>query len=126
MKVTVFGATGVVGRALLPLLGDHEVTSVSRSARNDAGGARWVIADAATGDGVAEALGGADVAYYLVHSLGSRDIAPPRRTSHAKPQRRASSRSSISAASALTIRTPLRICAAVARPVSGSHRPAFR
>ena len=70
MKVTVFGATGVVGRALLPLLGEREVTAVSRTPRDDAG-ARWVIADAATGDGVAEALAGADVAYYLVHSLGS-------------------------------------------------------
>lgn len=73
MKVTVFGATGVVGRALLPLLGEHEVTAVSRSPREDAG-ARWVVADAATGDGVAEALAGAEVAYYLVHSLGSRDF----------------------------------------------------
>ncbi|HET6658131.1 MAG TPA: NAD(P)H-binding protein [Gaiellaceae bacterium] len=73
MKVTVFGATGVVGRALLPLLGEHEVTAVSRSSREDAG-ARWVVADAATGDGVAEALVGAEVAYYLVHSLGSRDF----------------------------------------------------
>ena len=73
MKVTVFGATGVVGRALLPLLAEHEVTAVSRSPREDAG-ARWVVADAATGEGVAEALEGADVAYYLVHSLGSRDF----------------------------------------------------
>jgi uncharacterized protein YbjT (DUF2867 family) len=73
VKVTVFGATGVVGRALLPLLGEHEVTAVSRSPREDAG-ARWVVADAATGDGVAEALAGAEVAYYLVHSLGSRDF----------------------------------------------------
>ena len=73
MKVTVFGATGVVGRALLPLLADHEVTAVSRSARDDAG-ARWVVADAATGDGVAKALEGANVAYYLVHSLGSSDF----------------------------------------------------
>ena len=73
MKVTVFGATGVVGRALLPLLADHEVTAVSRSAREDAG-ARWVVADAATGDGVAKALEGANVAYYLVHSLGSSDF----------------------------------------------------
>jgi uncharacterized protein YbjT (DUF2867 family) len=73
MKVTVFGATGVVGRALLPLLGDHEVTAVSRSPREDAG-ARWVVADAATGDGVARALEGANVAYYLVHSLGSSDF----------------------------------------------------
>jgi uncharacterized protein YbjT (DUF2867 family) len=73
VKVTVFGATGVVGRALLPLLGELEVTAVSRSPREDAG-ARWVVADAATGDGVAEALAGAEVAYYLVHSLGSRDF----------------------------------------------------
>lgn len=73
MKVTVFGATGVVGRALLPLLADHEVTAVSRSPREDAG-ARWVVADAATGDGVATALEGANVAYYLVHSLGSSDF----------------------------------------------------
>jgi uncharacterized protein YbjT (DUF2867 family) len=73
VKVTVFGATGVVGRALLPLLAEHEVTAVSRSPREDAG-ARWVVADAATGEGVAEALEGADVAYYLVHSLGSRDF----------------------------------------------------
>jgi uncharacterized protein YbjT (DUF2867 family) len=73
MKVTVFGATGVVGSALLPLLADHEVTAVSRSPHKDAG-ARWVVADAAKGDGVARALDGASVAYYLVHSLGSRDF----------------------------------------------------
>lgn len=73
MNVTVFGATGVVGRALLPLLDDHEVTAVSRTQRDDRG-ARWVVADAATGDGVAQALKGAEVVYYLVHSLGSRDF----------------------------------------------------
>ena len=73
MKVTVFGATGVVGRALLPLLAEHEVTAVSRAPRAD-DGARWVVADAATGEGVARALDGAAVAYYLVHSLGSRDF----------------------------------------------------
>lgn len=73
MKVTVFGATGVVGRSLLPLLDEHEVTAVSRSPRDDPG-ARWVVADAATGDGVAEAIEGADVVYYLVHSLGARDF----------------------------------------------------
>ena len=79
VKVTVFGATGVVGRALLPLLAEHEVTAVSRTPRDDAG-ARWVVADAATGEGVAEALAGADVAYYLVHSLGSRDFEQQDRT----------------------------------------------
>ena len=73
MKVTVFGATGVVGRALVPLLSDHELTAVSRGPRDEPG-ARWVVADAATGEGVAEALAGAEVAYYLVHSLGARDF----------------------------------------------------
>jgi uncharacterized protein YbjT (DUF2867 family) len=73
VKVTVFGATGVVGQALLPLLGEHDVTAVSRSDRDEPG-ARWVVADAATGEGVAAALEGADVVYYLVHSLGSQDF----------------------------------------------------
>jgi uncharacterized protein YbjT (DUF2867 family) len=73
VKATVFGATGVVGRALLPLLGQHEVTAVSRGARDDPG-ARWVVADAATGEGVPAALAGAEVVYYLVHSLGSPDF----------------------------------------------------
>ena len=37
-------------------------------------GARWVVADAATGEGVAAALERARVVYYLVHSLGARDF----------------------------------------------------
>ena len=45
MKVTVFGATGVVGRALMPLLAEHELTAVSRTARDEPG-VRWVVADA--------------------------------------------------------------------------------
>ena len=73
MNVTVFGATGVVGRALLPYLSEHEVTAVSRSERDDPG-ARWIVADAATGEGIAPALDGAEVVYYLVHSLGSADF----------------------------------------------------
>ncbi len=49
MNVTVFGATGVVGRSLVPLLAEHELTAVSRTAREEPG-ARWVVADAASGD----------------------------------------------------------------------------
>ncbi len=75
MRVTVFGATGVVGQAVLPLLaGKHDVVAVSREPREDEGGVRWVEADVASGEGVAEALEGASVAYYLVHSLGTRDF----------------------------------------------------
>jgi uncharacterized protein YbjT (DUF2867 family) len=73
VKVTVFGATGVVGRALLPLLDEHDVTAVSRSPKQS-DDVRWVVADAATGEGVAAALEGAEVVYYLVHSLGSSDF----------------------------------------------------
>ena len=35
---------------------------------------RWVTADVAAGEGVADALEGVDVVYYLVHSLGARDF----------------------------------------------------
>ena len=75
MRVTVFGATGVVGQALVPLLArEHEIVAVSRSPRPPSGGVRWVRADAAAPAAVAEALDGADVVYYLVHSLGTRDF----------------------------------------------------
>jgi uncharacterized protein YbjT (DUF2867 family) len=75
MRATVFGATGVIGQALLPLLAaEHEVVAVSRGPRESEKGVRWVEADVASGVGVAAALDGADVAYYLVHSLGARDF----------------------------------------------------
>jgi uncharacterized protein YbjT (DUF2867 family) len=76
MRAVVFGATGVVGRALLPLLaGEREVVAVSRSAHGSEDGVRWVEADVASGEGLAAALEGATVVYYLVHSLGERDFA---------------------------------------------------
>ena len=37
VNVTVFGATGVVGRALVPLLAEHELTAVSRTERDEPG-----------------------------------------------------------------------------------------
>ena len=47
MKVTVFGATGVVGSALLPLLvADHELVAVSRSTHATGQGVHWVEGDA--------------------------------------------------------------------------------
>jgi uncharacterized protein YbjT (DUF2867 family) len=75
VKVAVFGATGVIGQALLPLLAErHDVVAVSRGPQEAASGARWVEADVATGEGVPAALAGVDAAYYLVHSLGARDF----------------------------------------------------
>jgi uncharacterized protein YbjT (DUF2867 family) len=73
VNVTVFGATGVVGHALVPMLTEHKLTAVSRTPRSEPG-VRYVVADAASGEGVTAALESADVVYYLVHSLGVRDF----------------------------------------------------
>jgi uncharacterized protein YbjT (DUF2867 family) len=74
MRVVVLGATGVIGRALLPRLAEeHQVVAVSRSRREPEDGVEWAQADAVSGVGLDDALEGVDVAYHLVHSLGSRD-----------------------------------------------------
>lgn len=78
MKVLVTGATGFVGRRLVPALieSGHEVTALVRpdSSSNprailpDAVGT--IVGDLLEFDG-AEALKGFDAAYYLVHSMGA-------------------------------------------------------
>jgi uncharacterized protein YbjT (DUF2867 family) len=74
MRVVVFGASGTIGRPLLGALArDHDVVAVSRREQRD-GGVTWSVADATDRDSVARVLEGADVAYYLVHSLGSSDF----------------------------------------------------
>jgi uncharacterized protein YbjT (DUF2867 family) len=76
VKVVVFGATGTVGTALIPVLArEHDVVAVSRGGGDAAGGnVTWARADVSDGDSVAAVLDGADVVYYLVHSLGSSDF----------------------------------------------------
>lgn len=75
MKVTVFGASGFVGTALLPLLAaEHEVVAVSRSAQEDEPHVRWLEGDVGSREDVARAVDGAATVYYLVHSLGSNDF----------------------------------------------------
>jgi uncharacterized protein YbjT (DUF2867 family) len=75
MKVAVLGATGTVGQALLPLLvEEHDVLAVSRRPPRATGGVRWAAADATEGAALQKVLAGVDAAYYLVHSLGSRDF----------------------------------------------------
>ena len=89
MKATVFGATGVVGRALLPLLGEHEVTAVSRSPRDDPG-PRWVVADAATGRASLKRWRGrrspTTSSIRSGRATSSNRTAPPRKPSHARPR----------------------------------------
>jgi uncharacterized protein YbjT (DUF2867 family) len=75
MKVVVFGATGTIGRPLVgELAREHEVTAVSRQERPDESNVTWAQADATDPDSVAHVLEGAEVAYYLVHSLGATDF----------------------------------------------------
>ena len=67
MRVAVLGATGFVGRALVPALEElGEVVAVSR------GGP--VEADVTNDADVRRVLDGVDVVYYLVHSLGAGDF----------------------------------------------------
>ena len=82
MRVVVFGATGTIGEALVPVLArEHDVVAVSRRERPSGGdGVTWTRADAGDAGSVRAALAGADVAYYLVHSLGSGDFERRDRT----------------------------------------------
>ena len=75
MRAVVFGASGVIGRALLPELARrHDVVAVSRRARTSAEGLVWASADVTDADSVARLLREDDVLVYLVHSLGTADF----------------------------------------------------
>jgi uncharacterized protein YbjT (DUF2867 family) len=75
MRTAVIGATGFVGRALVPVLARRgEVVAISRrGTAPNVPGVRAVAADATRS--LRGALEGVDVVYYLVHSLGSRDFS---------------------------------------------------
>jgi len=77
VRTAVLGATGFIGRALVPALADlGDVVAVSRG--GDAPvteGVRTVAADATDGVAVRRALANVDVVYYLVHSLGASNFS---------------------------------------------------
>jgi uncharacterized protein YbjT (DUF2867 family) len=72
--VLLTGASGAIGSRLAPLLaGGADLRCLTRRPETLArlpAGARAVRGDAASGAGLAEALDGVDVAYYLIHSMG--------------------------------------------------------
>jgi uncharacterized protein YbjT (DUF2867 family) len=80
MKILVTGITGFVGSALAPRLerDGHIVRGFSRASAATAGPAgsdiEVVTGDAVSGAGLAEALDGIDVAYFLIHSM--EPVAP--------------------------------------------------
>lgn len=76
MRVAVLGATGTIGRALVPALArEHDVLAISR--RGLQPGLERVSSvglDVADVAALRPALDGVDVVYHLVHSLGSSDF----------------------------------------------------
>jgi uncharacterized protein YbjT (DUF2867 family) len=82
MRILVTGATGFIGSQLIPRL--HREGHALRALARDPGRLRlptaWnveqVRADAVSGAGLAPALAGIEVAYYLIHSMESAADGP--------------------------------------------------
>ncbi len=71
MKILLTGVTGYVGSRLLSRLqrDGHEIRGMSRHPTAAHGEIEMVTADAVSGQGLASALAGVEVAYYLIHSM---------------------------------------------------------
>lgn len=76
LRVLVTGATGFVGRRLVPALLDagHDVRAMTRRPEGYDGPGRAVRGDVGDPDSLAAALDRVDVAVYLVHSLDHPDF----------------------------------------------------
>lgn len=72
MRILITGASGFIGSTLIPELAaeGHELLALSRQPEKvTVGGTRVLRGDVLTGAGLADALQGVEVAYYLVHSM---------------------------------------------------------
>ncbi|HET6682250.1 MAG TPA: NAD(P)H-binding protein, partial [Gaiella sp.] len=77
MTIAVLGATGFIGRSLVPALAERaDVVAVSRHGDAPEGeNVRAVAGDATDPAAMRRALEGVDVVYYLVHSLGAAEFS---------------------------------------------------
>jgi uncharacterized protein YbjT (DUF2867 family) len=71
MRILVTGVSGYIGAALVPRLVDagHDVIGLSRDPDHVELEVPVVRGDAVSGEGLADALRGVDVAYFLIHSM---------------------------------------------------------
>jgi uncharacterized protein YbjT (DUF2867 family) len=82
----VTGASGFVGRSLVPALlaAGHEVRAATRRPATYQGPGEPVLLDVLDGTGLSTALEGCDVAYYLVHSMEAAGFAAADRDAAAR------------------------------------------
>ena len=75
-SVLVTGATGFVGRRLVPALleQEYDVRAMTRHPERYDGGGEAVRGDVGDPDSLYDALEGVEIAYYLVHSLDDADF----------------------------------------------------
>jgi uncharacterized protein YbjT (DUF2867 family) len=71
MRILVTGITGYVGAALAPRLvaAGHDVVGLARRPERARVDVRVLAGDAVAGAGLEEAVAGAEVVYYLIHSM---------------------------------------------------------
>ena len=83
MRVLVTGASGRLGRAVVPQLQakGYDVRAMSRRSRSSTTGVEWVVADLATGAGVPDAVAGVDVILHLASAPYSGQPSTKRKMS---------------------------------------------
>lgn len=80
MRILVTGASGYVGSVLMPRLAEqgHELRALARDpSRIAAEGVEALAGDVLSGQGLAGALAGVEVAYYLIHSMETLPSVEP-------------------------------------------------